>query len=136
MTEQAMTNALSERKAFESWLLDVHLLTATWDEQRNCYDEFPAHLAFNAWQAAKQHAFEAPAPATSVVRWQGMDTAPTNEQHVLLASKEESSEAFWDAGYGWCIAQDTPWPYSEPLLWAELPDQGLRAQTLPVHGEG
>lgn len=42
-----------ERAAFERWLADVHLLTATWNEQRNCYDEFPAHLAFCAWKSAR-----------------------------------------------------------------------------------
>ena len=42
-----------ERAAFEKWLLDVHLLDGTWNEARNCYDEFPCHLAFQAWRAAR-----------------------------------------------------------------------------------
>ena len=42
-----------ERAAFEKWLQDVHLLDGTWNEARNCYDEFPCHLAFQAWRAAR-----------------------------------------------------------------------------------
>src|SRR4051812_43920571 len=41
-----------QRAAFEAWLLKEHLLTATWNEERNCFDEFPAHLPYQAWQAA------------------------------------------------------------------------------------
>lgn len=33
----------ASREEFEAWLLRVHLLTATWNEKRNCFDEFPAH---------------------------------------------------------------------------------------------
>lgn len=42
-----------ERTAFEAWLMADHMLDATWNAERNCYDEFPAHLAFKAWQAAR-----------------------------------------------------------------------------------
>jgi hypothetical protein len=42
-TEQAAQPGL--REAFEKWLLDVHMLTSEWNEQRNCFDDFPAHLA-------------------------------------------------------------------------------------------
>jgi hypothetical protein len=45
--------SLEARQEFEAWLQEVHLLDATWNEERNCYDEFPAHLAFKAWCAAK-----------------------------------------------------------------------------------
>lgn len=41
-----------ERAAFEAWLMAEHLLDATWNADRNCYDEFPAHLAWKAWRAA------------------------------------------------------------------------------------
>src|SRR3712207_7441676 len=48
-----MTTASAEtRKAFEAWLLSEQWLTATWNDERNCYDEFPAHLAFKAWLAS------------------------------------------------------------------------------------
>lgn len=43
-----------QREKFEAWLWDVHHLNATWNTGRNCYDEFPAHLAFKAWQQAIQ----------------------------------------------------------------------------------
>lgn len=42
-----------ERQAFEAWLDDTYKLMATWDEARNCYAEFPANLAWNAWKAAR-----------------------------------------------------------------------------------
>ncbi len=40
-----------QRAAFEAWLMAEHLLDATWNAERNCYDEFPAHLAWKAWRA-------------------------------------------------------------------------------------
>ena len=48
------TTQQSDRQAFEEWLLDVHLLTGTWDYTRNCYVEFPCHLAHKAWCASAQ----------------------------------------------------------------------------------
>ena len=47
-----MQTRAEQRAAFEAWLLDEQGLTATWDEERNCYEEFPAHLAWRAWLAA------------------------------------------------------------------------------------
>lgn len=47
------------RQAFEQWLLREHLLDATWDDERNCYREFPAHLAFKAWCASADSARQA-----------------------------------------------------------------------------
>ena len=43
---------MDNRQRFETWLGKEHLLTCTWNEQRNCYDEYPAHLAYCAWRAA------------------------------------------------------------------------------------
>lgn len=45
------TNTLDNREAFEKWLLDVHMLTSEWQPDRNCFKDFPAHLAWQAWQA-------------------------------------------------------------------------------------
>ena len=42
-----------ERAAFEAWLMAEQMLGATWNAERNCFDEFPAHLAYKAWQAAR-----------------------------------------------------------------------------------
>jgi hypothetical protein len=41
------------RKEFEAWLREVHWLASEWQEERNCFADYPAHLAFKAWQAAK-----------------------------------------------------------------------------------
>lgn len=38
-----------EREDFEKWLFDVHGLKGTWNESRNCYDEYPCHLAYKSW---------------------------------------------------------------------------------------
>ena len=44
---------MDNRQAFEAWLLAVQGLSATWNDARNCYEQFPAHLAWQAWQAQK-----------------------------------------------------------------------------------
>jgi hypothetical protein len=49
---QPQPTSLDERKSFEVWLLKHQMLTATWNVDRNCYDEFAAHLAYKAWLAA------------------------------------------------------------------------------------
>ncbi len=41
------------RKAFESWLLNSHGLTDTWQPERNCYKTYGVHLAWKAWQQSK-----------------------------------------------------------------------------------
>lgn len=46
----------ANRAAFEKWLMDVHGLDSLWNEQRNCFDDWPAHLAFKAWQAGSEQA--------------------------------------------------------------------------------
>lgn len=51
-----------EREAFERWLFEVHMLEATWQPERNCYKQFPAHLAFQAWQARTAQPVQADQP--------------------------------------------------------------------------
>ena len=48
MTDSQTSN---ERVEFEQWLLDAHGLSDEWDEARNCYKQFAAHLAWKAWLA-------------------------------------------------------------------------------------
>jgi hypothetical protein len=48
------TERLQHREAFEKWLLQDLMLSATWNAQRNCYDEFEAQIAFQAWIKAKE----------------------------------------------------------------------------------
>ena len=45
---------------FEDWLQRVHLLSSEWDNARGCYKDFPAHLAYQAWQAARASQVAAP----------------------------------------------------------------------------
>lgn len=42
-----------DRKEFIDWLADEHGLESEWQEERNCFKDFPAHLAFQAWQASR-----------------------------------------------------------------------------------
>jgi hypothetical protein len=44
---------MNDRDEFKQWLLSKHGLEATWSEERNCFEQFSAHLAFKAWQAAR-----------------------------------------------------------------------------------
>jgi hypothetical protein len=41
------------REEFIDWLADEHGLESEWQEDRNCFKDFPAHLAFQAWQASR-----------------------------------------------------------------------------------
>ncbi|EPU0269613.1 MULTISPECIES: hypothetical protein [Pseudomonas] len=41
------------REEFEAWLLREHGLESEWQEERNCFKDYPAHLAFKAWQASR-----------------------------------------------------------------------------------
>jgi hypothetical protein len=49
-----------ERQVFEQWLRAEHKLESEWDETRNCYTEFAAHLAFCAWKASAVHRLSQP----------------------------------------------------------------------------
>lgn len=44
---------MSMREEFEAWLLEVHGLTSEWSEERNCFKDYPAHLAYEAWRASR-----------------------------------------------------------------------------------
>lgn len=44
----------NDRSAFDRWLHDVHGLESVWQEERNCYKDFPAHLAYSAWCASRE----------------------------------------------------------------------------------
>ena len=44
---------MSMREEFEAWLLEVHGLTSEWSEERNCFQDYPAHLAYKAWRASR-----------------------------------------------------------------------------------
>ena len=38
-------NIDAERAAYEQWLAYEHGLDSEWQPERNCYKDFPAHLA-------------------------------------------------------------------------------------------
>ncbi len=42
-----------DRSEFERWLLKEHRFSSTWNNERNCYDDFAVHLAFSAWSAKR-----------------------------------------------------------------------------------
>lgn len=39
---------------FKQWLLEVHGLESEWQPERNCFKDFPAHLAYCAWISSRQ----------------------------------------------------------------------------------
>jgi len=41
------------REEFLEWLQDVHGLESEWQPERNCFKDYAAHLAFQAWQASR-----------------------------------------------------------------------------------
>ncbi|HCF7194742.1 TPA: hypothetical protein NIJ32_002207 [Pseudomonas aeruginosa] len=41
------------REEFEAWLLREHGLESEWQDERNCFKDYPAHLAFKVWQASR-----------------------------------------------------------------------------------
>ncbi|HGM6917678.1 TPA: hypothetical protein ACKQDM_005636 [Pseudomonas aeruginosa] len=41
------------REEFEAWVLREHGLESEWQDERNCFKDYPAHLAFKAWQASR-----------------------------------------------------------------------------------
>ncbi|MFG3928669.1 hypothetical protein ACGEMM_29820 [Pseudomonas aeruginosa] len=41
------------REEFEAWLLREHGLESEWQDERNCFKDYPAHLAFKAWLASR-----------------------------------------------------------------------------------
>src|SRR5690554_6903654 len=54
----------SDRDEFQKWLLNEHGLYSRWQEDRNCYADFPAHLAWKAWQAARSQSGQGVEPVT------------------------------------------------------------------------
>lgn len=61
------SHTAEECLAFERWLQDVQHLSSVWQEERNCYADFPAHLAFSAWRASRAE------PPTDAVWAQALD---------------------------------------------------------------
>lgn len=42
----------AERDRFERWVAETWMTDAEFDPERNCYVEFPVHMAWKGWQAA------------------------------------------------------------------------------------
>jgi len=91
-----------EREEFEAWLLDEQWLTATWNEARNCYDEFPAHLALKAWQAAMKAA-SANIASIQSARDFAAKAALENEQARAAAARQSAPERDAER-LDWCIS--------------------------------
>lgn len=45
---------MSSREEFEAWLMEDHGLDSEWQVERNCFKDFPAHLAYQAWLASRE----------------------------------------------------------------------------------
>lgn len=48
----AMNNDSTTRQDFQKWLLDTHGLESKWNPDRNCFEDYAAHLAYQAWREA------------------------------------------------------------------------------------
>lgn len=70
-----------KRAAFEKWLDETMGLQCEWQEERNCYKEFAAHLAWKAWDASMRLA----APTAHYV--------DTSRQNVLNAAPQENDSS-------------------------------------------
>lgn len=88
-----------QRQAFEKWLLDVYMLEAHWSEERNCYEEFSAHLAYKAWcqsgELATEAAYERAAQVCDKYNSEIFYTFHANEmarQIRALAKKPQASD--------------------------------------------
>lgn len=64
------TNIGAERKFFEEWMMEDQGLDFTWNPQRNCYNEFSGHLAFNTWKFCRA-ALSNAEPVGYLVEWFG-----------------------------------------------------------------
>ncbi|WBW49166.1 hypothetical protein PB31_134 [Pseudomonas phage vB_PaeM_B31] len=81
------------REGFEAWLLREHGLESEWQEGRNCFKDYPAHLAFKAWQASRA-ALRVELPAKRSYSMY----ATKHECHAFNDAIEKAKEALQKAG--------------------------------------
>lgn len=104
------------REAFEKWMTEVMLLPPTWEAARNCYSEFPAHLAWKAWQAARTEEQR---------KWIAVsERKPENYDTILIVDGDGiRSTGFWN-GSVWLVDVVDPIDGMTitPTHWMPLPD--------------
>jgi hypothetical protein len=72
------------REEFRKWLLEEHGLESEWQSERNCFKDFPAHLAYLAWQASRE---------SLVIELPSFDGYRENIVRELQAAFREQGEA-------------------------------------------
>lgn len=47
---------MTDRERFEAWASETWMCDCQFDATRNCYIEFPVHMAWKGWQASRKQA--------------------------------------------------------------------------------
>lgn len=82
------------REEFEAWLLREHGLESEWQDERNCFKDYPAHLAFKAWQASRAALrVELPDKAEFVEYYEDLEGGTFNWQRYMVAIQEALQQA-------------------------------------------
>ncbi|MFU5559803.1 hypothetical protein ACM7V5_02515 [Pseudomonas aeruginosa] len=84
------------REEFEAWLLREHGLESEWQEERNCFKDYPAHLAFKAWQASRAALRVELPDRRDPLNWTGDDENPRSSG--FNACLERVKKALQQAG--------------------------------------
>jgi hypothetical protein len=120
--------ASQERDTFEKWLHDVHGLESEWQEHRNCYRDFQAHLAFCAWREART----APEPRSELPP--KLDATMPTAWHYLLVAAHHVVEAvdFNHANKAEPLKWTVPWAKVTTLRDAVLKAKMLNGDPGPI----
>ncbi len=90
------------RAQFEAWLKDLFDLEGTWQPERNCYKEFPCHMAWKAWQSRTEaYAEDAPADAPlGLDKPEGLSIEETRILAAMYLVKPDPASRNPQAAYG------------------------------------
>lgn len=88
------------REEFSEWLLDIHGLESEWQEARNCFKDFPAHLAYQAWQASREcQVIELPAePECPEDPEEAIDDSHMDAYHSAIRMRNACRDSIHAAG--------------------------------------
>lgn len=80
------TNVL--RAKFEKWMRDVYFDgcadAGPWDEERNCYVEFPSHMAWKGYQARDAELKQRHLTVTTTEQGEAVLVSWQDEDHRIL----------------------------------------------------
>jgi Protein of unknown function (DUF551) len=83
----------SVRARFEEWLHNKYCDKGTWNDERNCYDEFAVHMAFKGYQAGQRD---------SANKWISVkDRLPENEVEQVFTLEDNGTVHSCEFPSGW-----------------------------------